>query len=53
MLFSGLLEHEVQIEPFSPAQPTPKGLNGSPIHQKAKNLYRELSTALGVQKQGH
>jgi len=29
-----------------------KRLKGSPIHQKAKNLYRELSTAQGVQKQG-
>jgi len=30
-----------------------KGLKSSPIHQEAKNLYRELSTALGVQKLGH
>ena len=30
-----------------------KGLKSSPIHQEAKNLYRELSTALGVQKQSH
>jgi hypothetical protein len=30
-----------------------KGLKGSPVHQEAKNLYRELSTALGVQKQSH
>jgi len=30
-----------------------KGLKSSPIHQEAKNLYRELSTAMGVQKQGH
>jgi len=29
-----------------------KGLKSSPIHQEAKNLYRELSTAMGVQKQG-
>jgi hypothetical protein len=29
-----------------------KGSKNSPIHQEAKNLYRELSTAPGVQKQG-
>ncbi len=30
-----------------------KGLKSSPINQEAKNLYRELSTDLGVQKQSH
>jgi hypothetical protein len=30
-----------------------KDLKSSPIYQEAKNLYRELNTTLGVQKQGH
>ena len=30
-----------------------KGVEGSPIQQEAKNLYKELSAALDVQKQSH
>jgi hypothetical protein len=30
-----------------------KGLKNSPIHQETKNLYRKVSTTLGVQKQSH
>jgi tetratricopeptide (TPR) repeat protein len=30
-----------------------KGLDGSPIYQQSKNLYKELSAALGVSKHSH
>ena len=51
---AGQLEAARQVlETFFTRTANTKGLNGSPIHQEAKNLYRELSTALGVQKQGH
>jgi len=38
------------LDAFFPRTANIKGLKISPIHQKAKNLYRELSTAPGVQK---
>jgi hypothetical protein len=41
------------LESFFTRTANIKGLKGSPIHQEAKNLYRKLSTALGVQKQSH
>jgi len=30
-----------------------KTMDGSPVEQEAKNLYKEISTALGIQKQTH
>jgi hypothetical protein len=41
------------LETFFTRTANIKGLKSSPIHQEAKNLYRELSTTLGVQKQSH
>ena len=51
---AGHLEAARQVlETFFTRTANIKGLKGSSIYQEAKNLYRELSTALGVQKQGH
>jgi hypothetical protein len=51
---AGQLEAARQVlETFFTRTANIKGLKDFPIHQEAKNLYRELSTALGVQKQSH
>ena len=51
---AGQLEAARQVlETFFTSTANIKGLEGSPIHQETKNLYRELSTALGIQKQSH
>jgi len=41
------------LEAFFTRKANIKGAKISPINQEAKNLYRELRTALGVQKQSH
>jgi hypothetical protein len=41
------------LETFFTRTANTKGLKSSPIHQEAKNLYSELSMALGVKKQSH
>jgi len=51
---AGQLEAARQVlETFFTRTANIKGLKSSPIHQEAKNLYKELSTALGIQKQSH
>jgi hypothetical protein len=51
---AGHLEAARQVlETFFTRTANIKGLKSSPIHREAKNLYRELSTAPGVQKQSH
>jgi len=41
------------LETFFTRTTDRKGLQASPIFQEANNLYREISTALGVSKKGH
>ncbi|MEA3416445.1 MAG: hypothetical protein U9R02_09880 [Thermodesulfobacteriota bacterium] len=51
---AGQLETARQVlETFFTRTANIKDLKGSPVHQEAKNLYKELSTALGIQKQSH
>ena len=51
---AGQLEAARQVlETFFTRTGNIKGLKGSPIYQEANNLYREISSALGVSKQGH
>jgi hypothetical protein len=51
---AGQLEAARQVlETFFTRTANIKDLKSSPIYQEAKNLYRELNTTLGVQKQGH
>ena len=51
---AGQLEAARQVlETFFTRTANIKGLKNSPIYQEAKNLYKELSSALGVQKQSH
>ncbi|MDL1982317.1 MAG: hypothetical protein LWX02_12820 [Deltaproteobacteria bacterium] len=51
---AGQLEAARQVlETFFTRTANIKRLKDFPIHQEVKNLYRELSTALGVQKQSH
>jgi tetratricopeptide (TPR) repeat protein len=51
---AGHLEAARQVlETFFTRTADIKGLQGSPIFQEANNLYREISSALGVSKQGH
>ena len=51
---AGQLEAARQVlETFFTRTDNIKGLQGSPILQEANNLYREISSALGVSKQGH
>jgi tetratricopeptide (TPR) repeat protein len=51
---AGQLEVARQVlETFFTRTANIKGLEVSPIHQEAKKLYKELSKALGIQKQSH
>jgi hypothetical protein len=51
---AGQREAALQIlETFFTRTANIKGLKSSPIHQEAKNLYREISTVLGAQKQSY
>ena len=51
---AGHLEAARQVlETFLGKSPRMKGVEGSPIHQEAKNLYRELSADLDLRKRTH
>jgi hypothetical protein len=41
------------LETFFTRTVNMKGVDGSPIHREAKNLYKELSTAMDLPKQSH